>query len=114
MQRDIAGFDNLVQEGRRFIRQGCLQKYSRKGFQQRMFFLVSLLHVFLISAMPIRLISRLFSQFSDVLLYTFRTQQPTQCFRVHGQLPLKGMNIQDADNKTGTDFAFIIDGQGNQ
>ncbi|XP_011057817.1 PREDICTED: FERM, RhoGEF and pleckstrin domain-containing protein 1-like [Acromyrmex echinatior] len=91
MQRDITGFDNLVQEGRRFIRQGCLQKYSRKGFQQRMFFL-----------------------FSDVLLYTFRTQQPTQCFRVHGQLPLKGMKIQDADNKTGTDFAFIIDGQGNQ
>lgn len=43
MQRDISGFDNLVQEGRRFIRQGCLQKYSRKGFQQRMFFLVSLL-----------------------------------------------------------------------
>ncbi|XP_029166816.1 FERM, ARHGEF and pleckstrin domain-containing protein 1-like [Nylanderia fulva] len=91
MQRDITGFDNLVQEGRRFIRLGCLQKYSRKGFQQRMFFL-----------------------FSDVLLYTFRTQQPTQCFRVHGQLPLKGMKIQDADNKTGTDFAFIIDGQGNQ
>lgn len=91
MQRDIIGFDNLVQEGRRFIRQGSLQKYSRKGFQQRMFFL-----------------------FSDVLLYTFRTQQPTQCFRVHGQIPLKGMKIQDADNKTGTDFAFIIDGQGNQ
>ncbi|XP_024876390.1 FERM, ARHGEF and pleckstrin domain-containing protein 1-like isoform X3 [Temnothorax curvispinosus] len=91
MQRDITGFDNLVQEGRRFIRLGCLQKYSRKGFQQRMFFL-----------------------FSDVLLYTFRTQQPTQCFRVHGQLPLKGMKIQDADNKTGTDFAFIVDGQGNQ
>lgn len=61
-----------------------------------------------------RLISHLSSQFSDVLLYTFRTQQPTQCFRVHGQLPLKGMKIQDADNKTGTDFAFIIDGQGNQ
>lgn len=33
---------------------------------------------------------------------------------MHGQLPLKGMKIQDADNKTGTDFAFIIDGQGNQ
>lgn len=42
MQRDISGFDNLFQEGRRFIRQGCLQKYSRKGFQQRMFFLVNI------------------------------------------------------------------------
>lgn len=91
MQRDIGGFDNLVQDGRRFIRQGCLQKYSRKGFQQRMFFL-----------------------FSDVLLYTFRTQQPTQCFRVHGQLPLKGIKIREGDNKTGSDFAFVIDAQGNQ
>ncbi|XP_017793131.1 PREDICTED: FERM, RhoGEF and pleckstrin domain-containing protein 1-like isoform X1 [Habropoda laboriosa] len=91
MQRDISGFDNLVQEGRRFIRQGCLQKYSRKGFQQRMFFL-----------------------FSDILLYTFRTQQPTQCFHVHGQLPLKGMKIREGDNKTGSDFAFVIDAQGNQ
>ncbi|XP_015126163.1 FERM, ARHGEF and pleckstrin domain-containing protein 1 isoform X2 [Diachasma alloeum] len=91
LQRDISGFDNLVQEGRRFIRQGCLQKYSHKGFQQRMFFL-----------------------FSDILLYTFRTQQPTQCFRVHGQLPLKGVTIQDGDNKTGTDFVFVIHGQGNQ
>ena len=53
-------------------------------------------------------------KFSDVLLYTFRTQQPTQCFRVHGQLPLKGMTIQDGDNKTGTDFVFVIQGQGNQ
>ncbi|XP_043513816.1 FERM, ARHGEF and pleckstrin domain-containing protein 1-like isoform X2 [Frieseomelitta varia] len=91
MQRDINGFDNLVQDGRRFVRQGCLQKYSRKGFQQRMFFL-----------------------FSDILLYTFRTQQPTQCFRVHGQLSLKGMKIRESDNKTGSDFAFVIDAQGNQ
>ncbi|XP_023245518.1 LOW QUALITY PROTEIN: FERM, ARHGEF and pleckstrin domain-containing protein 2-like [Copidosoma floridanum] len=91
LQRDICGFDNLVQEGRRFIRQGCLQKYSRKGFQQRMFFL-----------------------FSDILLYTFRSLQPTQCFKVHGQLPLKNMKIQENDNKTNTEFSFMIHGLGNQ
>ncbi|KAF7997362.1 hypothetical protein HCN44_005639 [Aphidius gifuensis] len=91
LQRDIGGFENLVQEGRKFIRQGCLQKYSHKGFQQRMFFL-----------------------FSDVLLYTFRTQQSHQCFRVHGQIALKEMTIQDRDNKTGSDFVFVINGQGNQ
>ncbi|KAK0098631.1 hypothetical protein PV326_005964 [Microctonus aethiopoides] len=85
LQRDVNGFDNLVQEGRKFIRQGCLQKYSHKGFQQRMFFL-----------------------FSDILLCTFRTQQPTQCFRVHGQFPVKGMTIKDGDNKTGTDYVFVI------
>lgn len=41
LQRDIVGFDNLIQPGRKFIRHGCLLKHSRKGYQQRMFFLVS-------------------------------------------------------------------------
>lgn len=40
LQRDIVGFDNLVQTGRTFLRHGCLLKHSRKGYQQRMFFLV--------------------------------------------------------------------------
>jgi FERM/RhoGEF/pleckstrin domain protein 2 len=41
LQREISGFDTLVQPERMFIREGCLQKLSRKGYQQRMFFLVS-------------------------------------------------------------------------
>jgi FERM/RhoGEF/pleckstrin domain protein 2 len=41
LQRDLVGYDNLVQAGREFVREGCLQKLSRKGYQQRMFFLVS-------------------------------------------------------------------------
>ena len=42
LQRDITGFDNLIIPSRQFIRQGCLNKFStRKGFLQRMFFLVS-------------------------------------------------------------------------
>lgn len=47
LQRDIIGFDNLVQPGRKFVRHGCLLKHSRKGYQQRMFFLVSFKFVFL-------------------------------------------------------------------
>lgn len=42
LQRDLVGIDNLVQPGREFLREGCLQKLSRKGYQQRMFFLVSI------------------------------------------------------------------------
>lgn len=42
LQRDIVGFDSIVQPGRTFIRHGCLLKHSRKGYQQRMFFLVSI------------------------------------------------------------------------
>ena len=41
LQRDLVGIDNVVCLNREFIREGCLQKLSRKGFQQRMFFLVS-------------------------------------------------------------------------
>lgn len=41
LQRDLVGIDNLIQPGREFLREGCLQKLSRKGYQQRMFFLVS-------------------------------------------------------------------------
>ena len=40
LQRDLVGYDNLVTSGREFVREGCLQKLSRKGYQQRMFFLV--------------------------------------------------------------------------
>ncbi|KAF2350370.1 Dbl (DH) domain, partial [Trinorchestia longiramus] len=39
VERDLVGLENLVQPGRTFIREGCLQKLSRKGYQQRMFFL---------------------------------------------------------------------------
>lgn len=41
LQRDINGFDKLVQMDRLLIRQGCLLKHSKRGLQQRMFFLVS-------------------------------------------------------------------------
>ena len=40
LQRDIIGVDNLAEPDREFYREGCLQKLSRKGYQQRMFFLV--------------------------------------------------------------------------
>lgn len=73
LQRDIVGFDNLVQSGRKFIRHGCLLKHSRKGYQQRMFFL-----------------------FSDILLYTSRSQATLQ-FKVHGHMPLRGVLIEEPD-----------------
>ena len=53
-----------------FIREGCLMKLSRKGYQQRMFFL-----------------------FSDMLVYTSRINAPALQFKVHGQIPLKGMEV---------------------
>ncbi|GFG38752.1 hypothetical protein Cfor_07049 [Coptotermes formosanus] len=88
LQRDLNGFDSLVQPDREFVRQGCLLKHSRKGYQQRMFFL-----------------------FSDLLLYTNRTVQPSPQFKVHGQLPLRGVMVEETpDNKTGANYCFTIYG----
>uniref|UniRef100_A0A2I3GT89 FERM, ARHGEF and pleckstrin domain-containing protein 2 n=1 Tax=Nomascus leucogenys TaxID=61853 RepID=A0A2I3GT89_NOMLE len=42
LQRDLVGVENLIAPGREFIREGCLHKLTRKGLQQRMFFLICL------------------------------------------------------------------------
>jgi len=89
LQRDIVGYDNLVQEERQFVREGCLQKLSRKGYQQRMFFL-----------------------FSDILLYANRTTSPGLQFRVHGQLSVPDLQVVESDPRMGADFCFnIYDGK---
>ncbi|XP_061165758.1 FERM, ARHGEF and pleckstrin domain-containing protein 1-like isoform X2 [Saccostrea echinata] len=75
LQRDLVGIDTLVHRDRIFIREGCLQKFSRKGYQQRMFFL-----------------------FSDFLVYTSRVASSVLQFKVHGQLPLRGMIVEESDH----------------
>lgn len=42
LQRDLGGSALLVNNNRIFIRQGCLLKHSKRGLQQRIFFLVGL------------------------------------------------------------------------
>lgn len=54
-----------------FVREGSLYKLSRKGFQQRLFFL-----------------------FSGCLLYTSKGVTSTNQFKVHGELPLQGMIVR--------------------
>jgi len=89
LQSDIVGYDNLVQTGREFVREGCLQKLSRKGYQQRMFFL-----------------------FSDMLLYANRTVTPTLQFRVHGQLSVPDLQVVDSEPRMGADHCFnVYDGK---
>merc|ERR1719370_2863945 len=77
LQRDLIGVDNLLESPsssqqlpRCFVRGGCLQKLSRKGYQQRMFFL-----------------------FTDFLLYTSRSASSTLQFKVHGTIPIHGMIV---------------------
>lgn len=89
LQRGLVGIDNLVQPNRTFIREGCLQKLSRRGCQQRMFFL-----------------------FSDMLIYTSRTANPLLQFKVHGQLSLIGMVVDELNTKNlSVNHSFAIYGQ---
>jgi len=89
LQRDLVGYENLVQHNREFVREGCLQKLSRKGYQQRMFFL-----------------------FSDMLLYANRATQQGVQFKVHGQLAVTDLQVVDSEPRMGADFCFnIYDGK---
>ncbi|XP_071949340.1 FERM, ARHGEF and pleckstrin domain-containing protein 1-like isoform X2 [Antedon mediterranea] len=86
LRRDLVGIDNLVAPGREFLREGCLHKLSRKGYQQRMFFL-----------------------FTDTLMYSSKGITPTNQFKVHGQIPLKGIKVEDEQNRQMTN-CFTITG----
>ncbi|KAM8786809.1 FERM, ARHGEF and pleckstrin domain-containing protein 1 isoform 1-T2 [Rhynchonycteris naso] len=88
LKKDLIGIDNLVIPGREFIRLGSLSKLSGKGLQQRMFFL-----------------------FNDVLLYTSRGLTISNQFKVHGQLPLYGMTIQESEEEWGVPHCLTLRGQ---
>ncbi|XP_056270153.1 FERM, ARHGEF and pleckstrin domain-containing protein 2 isoform X3 [Pseudoliparis swirei] len=92
LQRDLIGIENLTGPGREFIREGCLYKLTKKGLQQRMFFL-----------------------FSDMLLYTSKGVTATNQFKVHGQLSLHGMilivldtPVEESENEWSVPHCFTI------
>uniref|UniRef100_A0A8C1FZ09 FERM, ARH/RhoGEF and pleckstrin domain protein 2 n=1 Tax=Cyprinus carpio carpio TaxID=630221 RepID=A0A8C1FZ09_CYPCA len=85
LQRDLIGIENLTAPEREFIREGCLYKLTKKGLQQRMFFL-----------------------FSDMLLYTSKGVTATNQFKVHGQLPLHGMIVEESENEWSVPHCFTI------
>ncbi|XP_013883468.1 FERM, RhoGEF and pleckstrin domain-containing protein 2 isoform X2 [Austrofundulus limnaeus] len=85
LQRDLIAIENLTAPGREFIREGCLYKLTKKGLQQRMFFL-----------------------FSDMLLYTSKGVTATNQFKVHGQLPLHGMIVEESENEWSVPHCFTI------
>ncbi|XP_069856704.1 FERM, ARHGEF and pleckstrin domain-containing protein 2 isoform X3 [Dipodomys merriami] len=85
LQRDLVGIDNLIAPGREFIREGCLHKLTKKGLQQRMFFLLS-----------------------DVLLYTGQGVTGTGRFRIRGLLPLRGMLVEESESEWSVPHCFTI------
>ncbi|XP_026557241.1 FERM, ARHGEF and pleckstrin domain-containing protein 2 [Pseudonaja textilis] len=85
LQHDLLGTDNLIAPGREFIREGCLYKLTKKGLQQRMFFL-----------------------FSDTLLYTSKGVTGTNQFKIRGHLPLHGMLVEESENEWSVPHCFTI------
>ncbi|XP_055579148.1 FERM, ARHGEF and pleckstrin domain-containing protein 2 isoform X4 [Falco biarmicus] len=92
LQHDLIGIDNLTAPDREFIREGCLYKLTKKGLQQRMFFL-----------------------FSDMLLYTSKGVTGTNQFKIHGHLPLHGMllivldpPVEESENEWAVPHCFTI------
>lgn len=45
-----------------------------------------------------------------MLVYASRTSTPVLQFKVHGQLPLKGMKIEEAEERMGISNSFTIYG----
>uniref|UniRef100_A0A8C5K9L4 FERM, ARHGEF and pleckstrin domain-containing protein 2 n=1 Tax=Jaculus jaculus TaxID=51337 RepID=A0A8C5K9L4_JACJA len=86
LQRDLIGIENLTAPGREFIREGCLHKLTKRGLQQRMFFL-----------------------FSDMLLYTSKGVTGASHFRIRGLLPLRGMLVsEESENEWSVPHCFTI------
>ncbi|OTF72174.1 hypothetical protein BLA29_014469, partial [Euroglyphus maynei] len=69
----------------RFIREGCLLKLSKKGFQQRLFFL-----------------------FSDLLIYASRSTYINFQFKIHGYFSLYNVFVEETESKFGQDYCFTI------
>ena len=51
-----------------------------------------------------------FFQFNDVLLYTNRTTTPILQFKVHGQLPLRNVMVEETESRMGAANCFTIYG----
>jgi len=85
--------DSVAKPGRQFVREGCLQKLSRKGYQQRMFVL-----------------------FTDALIYANRASSSNigqgVHFRIHGRLRARDLSVLDSEPRMGAEHCFnVYDGQ---
>lgn len=78
IQRDLYGFDSLVQRDRQIIRQGVLLKHSKTGLQQLIFLL-----------------------FSDILIYANKSPV-SQVFKILGRISLQMLEIEYGEHNTFT------------
>ncbi|GIY24675.1 FERM, ARHGEF and pleckstrin domain-containing protein 2 [Caerostris extrusa] len=87
LQRDLYGIDNLTSNRREFLK----GRLFTKTFKER----ISVPDVFL---------------FSDVLLYANRGPINQHQFKIHGQLQLRGLMVEETEPKMGVTNCFTIYG----
>ncbi|XP_032827961.2 FERM, ARHGEF and pleckstrin domain-containing protein 1-like isoform X1 [Petromyzon marinus] len=85
LQRDLTDMEDLAMPGREFIREGCLHKLTRKGLQQRMFFL-----------------------FNDMLVYTSKSLTTNNQFKVHGKMQLSTLKITASEREFSIPCSFTL------
>ncbi|VDM46563.1 unnamed protein product [Toxocara canis] len=72
LENDLNGIDNLIQPNRKFVREGWLCRWSKKG-----------------------LVPRIFVLFSDAFIFAYRSN--SNRFTVNGFLPVRAMMFEDGD-----------------
>ena len=80
-------------------------KLSKKGYQQRLFFLVRINDI-MSNEFNFNLSFEF--QFSDILIYASRSASSQFHFKVHGTLPLQNIMVEETEPKLGVNFCFTI------
>uniref|UniRef100_A0A2K5DF09 FERM, ARHGEF and pleckstrin domain-containing protein 1 n=1 Tax=Aotus nancymaae TaxID=37293 RepID=A0A2K5DF09_AOTNA len=105
LKKDLIGIDNLVVPGR--PGSFSLTRTPHSGHAR---------HIPCARGRPAvrtwsHLHTLLFLQFNDVLLYTSRGLTASNQFKVHGQLPLYGMTIEESEDEWGVPHCLTLRGQ---
>ncbi|CAF1067481.1 unnamed protein product, partial [Brachionus calyciflorus] len=86
LEKDLVNYTSDKELKRQFIREGSLQKFSRKGYQQRMFFL-----------------------FDNALLYCAKSSTSSGLqFKIHGEYELKNIQVEDGNAHLSVENSFTI------
>ncbi|XP_028969204.1 FERM, ARHGEF and pleckstrin domain-containing protein 1-like [Galendromus occidentalis] len=84
LERDLKDVDGIRKK--QFLLEGCLLKLSKKGFQQRMFFL-----------------------FDDCLVFADRCpDSPGLKFKARGQVQLRGVVVEASEARMGNEYCFTL------
>uniref|UniRef100_A0AAQ4QZ96 FERM, ARHGEF and pleckstrin domain-containing protein 2 n=1 Tax=Gasterosteus aculeatus aculeatus TaxID=481459 RepID=A0AAQ4QZ96_GASAC len=101
LQRDLIGIENLTGPGRVGV---SVQTHKERPAAEDVFPGWCKKKIDMLSKMT----PSVSPQFSDMLLYTSKGVTATNQFKVHGQLPLHGMIVEESENEWSVPHCFTI------